>query len=90
MHYRLVRPRDPVTASILATVLDSIRRDPKLQADRERLTRACCQPNRFVTLQRAPQPHPPLTDQTNPRARFSLRLSQSSRPQQTRVPRSLA
>jgi ArsR family transcriptional regulator len=56
MHYRLVRPRDPVTASILATVLDSIRRDPKLQADRERLTRACCQPSRFVTLQRAPQP----------------------------------
>jgi ArsR family transcriptional regulator len=56
MHYRLVRPRDPVTASILATVLDSIRRDPKLQTDRERLTRACCQPNRFVTLQRAPQP----------------------------------
>jgi ArsR family transcriptional regulator len=51
-----VRPRDPVTASILATVLDSIRRDPKLQADRERLARACCQPNRFVTLQRAPTP----------------------------------
>jgi ArsR family transcriptional regulator len=56
MHYRLVRPRDPVTASILATVLDSIRRDPKLQADRDRLTRACCQPDRFVTLLRAPQP----------------------------------
>jgi ArsR family transcriptional regulator len=56
MHYRLAKPRGEAAASILATVLDTLRHDPQLQADRERLSRACCQPTRFVTLEGAPVP----------------------------------
>jgi ArsR family transcriptional regulator len=56
MHYRLATPRHPAAASILATVLDSLRQDPQLHADRERLSRACCQPKRFVALEGAPIP----------------------------------
>ncbi len=56
MHYRLSTPRNPAAASILATVLDTLRQDSQLQADRERLSRACCQPTRFVALEGAPVP----------------------------------
>jgi len=56
MHYRLLTPRNTAAASILATVLESLRENPGLQADRERLSRACCQPTRFVALEGAPVP----------------------------------
>ena len=57
MHYRLVPRRAiPAAASILATVLDTLRQDSQYQADRERLSRACCQPTRFVALEGAPVP----------------------------------
>ncbi|MFP5226321.1 MAG: ArsR/SmtB family transcription factor [Acidobacteriota bacterium] len=56
MHYRLATPHNPAAASILATVLESLGRDPQLEADRERLSRACCQPSRIVALEGAPVP----------------------------------
>ena len=56
MHYRLATPRNPAAASILSTVLHELRDDPQLQSDRERLSRACCQPTRFVSLEGAPVP----------------------------------
>jgi ArsR family transcriptional regulator len=56
MHYRVERPQDQAAASILSAVLDSLKIDPPMQADVARLTRACCQPERFVTLQGAPVP----------------------------------
>ncbi len=58
MHYRLARPESAGAASILATVLDELRHDPQLEADRERLSRACCQPAKFVALEGAPVPTP--------------------------------
>ncbi len=58
MHYRLARPGNGAAASILATVLDELRQDPQLEADRERLSRACCQPAKFVALEGAPVPTP--------------------------------
>ena len=56
MHYRLATPRGEAAASIFATVLETLRHDPQLRADRERLSRACCQPTRFVALEGAPIP----------------------------------
>jgi len=56
MHYRIVHPADPSAASILAAALKSLGEDPAMQADLARLSRACCQPQRFVTLQGAPVP----------------------------------
>lgn len=56
MHYRLLRPTDAPAAAILAAVLDSLKMDRAMQADLARLSRACCRPQRFVTLQGAPIP----------------------------------
>jgi ArsR family transcriptional regulator len=56
MHYRLVEPRDGAAASILAAVLESFRGDAKLVTERERLNRACCQPQRLMGIEGAPVP----------------------------------
>ena len=56
MHYRIERPADSRAASILDATLASFETDRKLQADLDRLGRACCEPQRFVTLQGAPMP----------------------------------
>jgi ArsR family transcriptional regulator len=56
MHYSIELPRDAAAASILDVALASLQSDPQMQADLERLSRACCEPQRFVTLQGAPLP----------------------------------
>ncbi len=56
MHYRLQRPEDEATAPILRAVFESFKLDREMQADLSRLTRACCEPQRFVSLQGAPIP----------------------------------
>ena len=56
MHYRLEKPADLTAAPILTALLDSLKTDKEMQADLARLQRACCQPQRFVTLQGAPVP----------------------------------
>jgi len=56
MHYRVERPRDDAAALILDAVLESFRLDREMQSDRTRLSRACCEPERFVSLQGAPIP----------------------------------
>ena len=56
MHYRVEQPEDEAAASILAAALDSLRMDKAMQADLARLSRACCQPERYVTLKGAPIP----------------------------------
>jgi ArsR family transcriptional regulator len=56
MHYSIEWPRDTAAASILKAALASLSSDRGMQADRERLSRACCEPRRFVTLQGAPLP----------------------------------
>jgi ArsR family transcriptional regulator len=55
MHYK-IRDLDSVAAPILAAALDRLQADRAMQADRARLDRACCQPQRFVALQGAPRP----------------------------------
>jgi ArsR family transcriptional regulator, arsenate/arsenite/antimonite-responsive transcriptional repressor len=56
MHYRIERPTDPKPASILGATLQSFKADKDMQADLARLDKACCDPERFVTLQGAPTP----------------------------------
>jgi ArsR family transcriptional regulator len=56
MHYRIERPADPRAASVLDAALMSFETDPKMQADLALLGQACCEPQRFVTLQGAPIP----------------------------------
>ena len=56
MHYSIEWPRDAAAASILSAALESLKSDREMQADLERLGRACCQPQRFVALLGAPSP----------------------------------
>jgi ArsR family transcriptional regulator len=56
MHYRIERPGDPKAASILDATLQSFKGDRDMQADLARLDKACCEPQRFVTLQGVPRP----------------------------------
>ena len=56
MHYRIQRPADIRAASILDATLKLFETDGNMQADLARLGKACCEPQRFVTLQGAPVP----------------------------------
>ena len=56
MHYRIERPEDPKAASILDATLQFLKADKNMQADLARLDKACCEPQRFVSLQGAPIP----------------------------------
>ena len=56
MHYRLARPEDPAASSVLDAVFESFKLDREMQSDLTRLSRACCAPERFVSLQGAPMP----------------------------------
>jgi len=56
MHYRIVLPENPGAAQVLRQTLAWLKEDRGMQADRARLTKACCSPARFVALQGAPAP----------------------------------
>jgi ArsR family transcriptional regulator len=56
MHYRMERPTDAGAAAILDATLASLKNDQEMQADLSRLEKAFCEPQEFVTLQRAPIP----------------------------------
>jgi ArsR family transcriptional regulator len=56
MHYRIGRSQGPAAGAILSAVLESLQSDREMQSDLARLSRACCQPERFVSLQGAPAP----------------------------------
>ncbi|HWB32558.1 MAG TPA: metalloregulator ArsR/SmtB family transcription factor, partial [Acidobacteriaceae bacterium] len=56
MHYKIEWPRDAAASTVLETTLRSLNADGQMQADLVRLERACCEPQRFVTLEGAPAP----------------------------------
>jgi ArsR family transcriptional regulator, arsenate/arsenite/antimonite-responsive transcriptional repressor len=56
MHYSIEWPTDRGAASILNATLTSFEADREMQSDLARLSKACCEPQRFVTLQDAPIP----------------------------------
>jgi ArsR family transcriptional regulator len=56
MHYSIERPADRGAAAIFDATLASFASDRQMQADLVQLGKACCQRQRFVTLQDAPVP----------------------------------
>ncbi len=58
MHYSIQLPANVAGRSTLESVLAALKNDKSMQADLTRLTRACCTPQKFVTLEHAPIPTP--------------------------------
>lgn len=56
MHYRIVVPPNMGAAQVLRHTLAWLKEDRTMQADRLRLSKACCSPARFSALQGAPVP----------------------------------
>ena len=56
MHYSIERPSDAGAAAILDTTLHSFGADREMRSDLAQLGKACCKPERFVTLVGAPIP----------------------------------
>jgi ArsR family transcriptional regulator len=58
MHYRITMPPNEGAARVLQEILQWFKEEKAMQADRAKLTKACCTPEKFVTLQGAPLPAP--------------------------------
>lgn len=56
MHYRIVMPPHIGAAQILRQTLEWLKEDRAMQADRMRLSKACCSPAKFASLEGAPLP----------------------------------
>jgi ArsR family transcriptional regulator len=56
MHYRIVMPPHIGAAQILRQTLDWLKEDRAMQADRAKLSKACCSPAKFTGLEGAPLP----------------------------------
>lgn len=56
MHYRIVMPPHTGAAQILKQTLRWLKEEKAMQADRPRLTKACCSPSKFALLDGAPLP----------------------------------
>ena len=53
MHYRIVNPPNAGAAQVLRQTMAWLSEDRAMQADRMRLSKACCSPAKFVALQPA-------------------------------------
>lgn len=60
MHYRITTPPHAGAARLLSQTLELLDHEKTMQNDRSRLAKACCSPQKFVTLQAAPVPTPAL------------------------------
>jgi ArsR family transcriptional regulator, arsenate/arsenite/antimonite-responsive transcriptional repressor len=56
IHYRIVMPPHAGASHILRRTLDWLKEDKGMQADRARLTKACCCPAKYALLEGAPLP----------------------------------
>jgi len=56
MHYRIVAPQHTGAANILRETLAWMKEDRSMQADRAKLTKACCSPAKYPLLDGAPLP----------------------------------
>jgi ArsR family transcriptional regulator len=56
MHYRIVMPPHIGAAQILRQTLGWLKEEKAMQADRGRLTKACCSPANYAQLEGAPLP----------------------------------
>jgi ArsR family transcriptional regulator len=58
MHYRIVMPPHIGASQVLQQTLAWLKEDCAMQADRTRLSKACCSPAKFAALRGAPLPIP--------------------------------
>ena len=58
MHYKIVVPSHPGAARILREALAVLKEEKAMQADRARLSKACCAPKKVPALEGAPLPIP--------------------------------
>lgn len=58
MHYRIVMPPNIGASQVLRQTLSWLKEERNMQADRARLSKACCSPAKFAALQGAPLPAP--------------------------------
>jgi ArsR family transcriptional regulator len=58
MHYKIVTPSDAGAARVLGETLAVLKNDKAMQRDLDRLSKACCVPQKISVLDRAPQPIP--------------------------------
>src|SRR6202050_5320303 len=56
MHYRIVMPTNIGAAQVLKQTLGWLKEEKAMQADRARLTKACCSPSKYASLDGAPLP----------------------------------
>src|ERR1700691_3563114 len=56
MHYRIVMPPHMGAGQILKQALGWLKEEKAMQADRARLTKACCSPSKYASLDGAPLP----------------------------------
>jgi len=56
MHYRIATPGHAGASRLLKETLRWMQDDPDMIADSKLLTKACCSPEKFATLQGAPAP----------------------------------
>jgi ArsR family transcriptional regulator, arsenate/arsenite/antimonite-responsive transcriptional repressor len=56
MHYRIVMPPHIGAAQILKQTLGWLKEEKAMLADRARLTKACCSPSKYASLDGAPLP----------------------------------
>ncbi len=58
MHYRIVMPPNIGATQVLRQTLTWLKDEKSMSADRTRLSKACCSPAKFTSLQGAPLPLP--------------------------------
>lgn len=56
MHYRVLMPPHIGASQILRQTMDWLKDEKMMQADRARLTKACCTPAKYASLEGAPLP----------------------------------
>ena len=66
MHYRIVMPPHAGAAQILKQMLETLKQEKPMQADQARLSKACCTPQKMVTLESAPRPQHVAVNQLIP------------------------
>lgn len=58
MHYRIVMPPHIGASQVLRQTLAWLKDETTMQADKTRLTKACCSPSKYALLEGAPLPTP--------------------------------
>jgi ArsR family transcriptional regulator len=53
MHYRINEPSDKKAADVFAQIMEMLKEDKQMQADRKKLANVCCAPQPPVSIERA-------------------------------------